>query len=251
MSLASNIRRISCVYATFPSYHTVSNVFISTRAWMVFNFFSSDIFFKLMVPKLKSITKHNHCYSKSTQSIDAFNREFKTRNQENTMRQNEREDLCVHHRVNVPIIMSWCVLKRMLEVSRALEVGFLKTQHLEKQNIKNNRSHKIGIKAISETKPFGCKEGSYNRQKTHSHPNPKPSTIFNVDHLRGFPALFVTSVTLLKSIQKLFSLKTLEFTCLSLQKHGAFLLGKEAKSFAFLSSFEAIPHLTHRIWGKP
>lgn len=251
MSLASNIRGISCVYAAFPSYHTVSNVFISNRTWVVFNFFPSDILFKLMVPKLKTVTEHNCGQNHHKNDIDNFHWLLEIRYQENTMRQKERDCLCIHHRRYVSIIMSWCVLKRMLEVPRALEVGFLKTQHLEKQNIKNNRSHKIGIKAISETKPFGCKEGSYNRQKTHSHPNPKTSTIFNVDHLRGFPTLFVTSITFLKSIQKLFPSKNLEFPCLSLQKHGALFLSNEAKSFDLLTFFEAITNLTHRIWGKP
>lgn len=249
MILTSNVIRISGVNAASPSCYSITSwekPIILTKCFFIWlNFLNS------MVSKLKAITEHNHCYRKNKEGTDNLNRGFKIRHQENTMCQKERDDLCVHHRVHVSIIMSWRALKRMLEISRTLKVRFLKTQHLEKQNIKNNRSHKIGIKAISETKPFGCKEGSNNRQETHSHPDPKPPIILYVDDLHFIPVLSAASITLLKPIQKLFYVKNLELSCLFLQKHGAFFLSKEAKSLCILIFLELITNLTHRICAKP
>ncbi len=249
MILTSNVIRISGVNAASPSCYSITSwekPIILTKCFFIWlNFLNS------MVSKLKAITEHNHCYRKNKEDIDNLNRDFKIRHQENTMCQQKGHNLCINHRRHVPIIMSWRALKLMLEISRAFKVGFLKTHHLKKENVKNNRSHKIGIKAIRETNPFGCKEGRDKRQETHSHPDPKPPIILYVDDLHFTPVLFAVSITFLKSIQKLFSSKILEFTCLSLQKHGAFLLGKEAKSFDFLTIFEAITNFTPRIWGKP
>lgn len=238
-----------------PSRKTVSYTSISFRnirgIFFVRLVLSSDLFFKLMISKLKTITKYNRGQNHHKNGIDNFHWLLEIRHQENTMCQKKQDGLCVHHRVHVSIIMRWRALKRMLEIPRALEVGFFEAKHLEKQNIKDNRSNEIGIKAISETQPFGREEGREKRQKTHSHPYPKPSTIFNVDHLRFFLVLSAASITFLKSVQKLFSSKNLEFTHQSLQKHGAFLLGKEANSFCVLTFFDPITNLTPRIWGKP
>jgi hypothetical protein len=266
MSLSSNICHVSCVDFSIPTTQSLGGA--SVRKWISghrrifiiwpFSWSSesrvsifSNLFFKLMISKLKTITKYNRGQNHHKNGIDSFHCLLEIRHQENTVCQKKGHGLCINHRVHVSIIMRWCALKRMLEVSRTLEVGFLKTQHLEKQNIKDNRSNEIGMKAISETQPFSREEGRNKRQKTHSHPDPKPSTIFNVDHLRFFPTLSAASITFLKSVQKLFSSKNLEFTHKPLQKHGAFLLGKEANSFCVLTFFEPITNLTPRIWGKP
>ncbi len=246
---------VTCINSHAPSRETISNTSrlckSSQRTSLIRRNFFLIYYFKLMISKLKAIVKHDCYQTKNKQKVDDFNRCFEIAYEENTMDQHKRHSFSVDHRVHVPIIVTRCTLKLILKISRAFKIRLFKTQHLEKQYIKNDRGQKVSIKTIGERPPVRRNPSSPNRQKTYRHPNPEPPVIFNIYYLHSIPAFYRVSLAFLRSFEKLLSLKTLEFSCLSLQKHGAFFLSTEVQPFKFLGFFNAITNLTHRICGKP
>ncbi|KAB2836652.1 MAG: hypothetical protein F9K49_01480 [Caedimonadaceae bacterium] len=176
---------------------------------------------------------------------------------EQAMGDNKQADFPVQYGCFIAIEYLRCTTL-LREKVRILIGRFPKLEYFKEDDLQQQRSGKERIRYIftlKQTSNNQCGNNRNNPGRCSQKETPVRSStirlIFSKKCSHGFPVLSAVSITFLKSIQKLSSLKSFEFPCLSLQQHGAFLLSKEAKPFAFLSFFESITNLTHRICAKP
>lgn len=257
MILSANIARITCINASNISRKTITCFSFCYRKPLHFSFSRA----KLQITILK---RNDDQGDRAQQPIGYANkknfgwqRKILIHYKKQAVSNNKQANLPVQYGRLIAIkYFRGAALAR--EIVNILVGRFSQLKYFEKKDIQQQRSRKERIEHVfSTSQTDNCHCANQRKKSVRCSQKESPicsSTIrliFSKQCSHGIPALFVTSVTFLKSVQKLFSSKILEFPCLSLQKHGAFLLGKESKSFMFLSSFEAIPHLTHRICAKP
>lgn len=253
---------ITIINSHTPTWHTIAYASVFYR-WIICNLFTRFPFsrtkFQVTIFKRNDDRRNHVQHTIEKSNKKNFGRKGSTfwNYKEQTMSNNKQTDFPVQYSRFIAIkYFRGAALAR--EIVNIFVGRFSQLKYFERKDIQQQRSRKERIEHVfSSSQADNChcakqrKKSVCCSQKETTICSPAIRLILSKKCSHNIPVLSAVSITLLKPIQKLFYVKNLELSCLFLQKHGAFLLGKEAKSFMFLGFFEAIPYLTHRICAKP
>lgn len=257
--MLSSMMFVTSISSHTPTWKTITNTIIfcmrNTRRIPILSILNSSM---VAITMTHINGRKKHCKDTDNRDKGEIINPWKINIKQNQrMSQDQYNDSCIQKAEFEAIVFLTCeiffIKKLWFFIGR-----FFQFEEFIKHYIQSNRDKNIGVNSnhpideIPRYQSEQCRKnpiGCFKQQLVVVLQ--KVSLIFSKKCSHFIPVLSLINITFLKSIQKLFSLENLELTCLFLQKHGAFLLGKWAKSFMFLGFFEAIPHLTHRICVKP